>query len=173
VDFLCDIIGDGPLFGRLSERVAQGQLEGRVRLEGGREASEVLARFASCDIFALPCVIAGDGDRDGMPVALAEAMAMEVPVIATDILGISEMLRPGTGFLVPPADPVAMADAIEALHQAGTEGRREMGERARAVIARDFSLREGVRELLRRFAQAGAEANHTANGHRVYGEARV
>ncbi|MDL1893227.1 glycosyltransferase, partial [Sphingobacteriales bacterium CHB3] len=74
VDFECDIVGDGPLRAKLEAMVAQYHLTDQVHLVGGRPQTEVLAGLARADLFVLACVVAQDGDRDGMPVALAEAM---------------------------------------------------------------------------------------------------
>jgi len=152
--FECRVVGDGPLLQMLQDQIRLAGLEGQVELLGGRTHSEVIGRLSECDVFVLPCVVAPDGDRDGMPVALAEAMAMEVPAVATDVVGISEMVQPGTGLLVAQKDSRALADAIERLARAGPEARKAMGKRGRAFVAREFDLHAGVRLLALRFAEA-------------------
>jgi colanic acid/amylovoran biosynthesis glycosyltransferase len=157
LDFECRIVGDGPLGPKLEEQAARHNLQERVRLMGGQPQSQVrwlLQQWA--DLFALPCVIAGDGDRDGMPVALAEAMAMELPVISTDIVGIRELVQPGTGILVPPHDPAALAEALRTIGTQVPAGRIEMGRRGRAIVEAEFNLFKGTRQLARLFREAAA-----------------
>ena len=69
--------------------------------------------YRQADLFVLPCQIADDGDRDGIPNVLVEAMAMEVPVVSTSIASIPELIQhEKTGLLVEPKDPIALATAI-------------------------------------------------------------
>jgi glycosyltransferase involved in cell wall biosynthesis len=103
------------------------------------------------DVFVLPCVIAKDGDRDGIPVSLAEAMAMELPVISTEIVGIGELVRPETGVLVPPRDANALAEELRAIYAASPSTRAEMGRRGRAVVDAEFNLVRGTTQLAQLF----------------------
>lgn len=156
LDFECRVVGEGPLKRELAERIAQYDLGDRVGLMGGQPQSQVLGLLASwADVFALPCVIAQDGDRDGIPVSLAEAMAMELPVISTDIVGISELVQPGTGILVPPRDPLALAEALRTIHAASPSARGEMGRRGRAVVDAEFNLIKGTAQLAHLFRDGG------------------
>jgi glycosyltransferase involved in cell wall biosynthesis len=76
----------------------------------------VLGFYRRADVFAIGCQIAENGDRDGIPNVLMESMSMGVPVVATDVGGIPELIVSGeTGLLVPPASPELMALAIEKL----------------------------------------------------------
>ena len=75
-----------------------------------RQVSRLLAET---HLFVMPSIVAPSGDRDGTPTVIAEALLHEVPVVATRVCGIPEMVRPGeTGWLVPPEDPQALAQAI-------------------------------------------------------------
>ncbi|MFB3903769.1 MAG: glycosyltransferase [Acidobacteriota bacterium] len=154
IDFECQIVGDGPLFNALRDQIRLSGLARQVELLGEANHDEIVKRLSECDIFVLPCVVASDGDRDGMPVALAEAMAMEVPVVTTAVAGINEMVQPGTGLLVAQKDPAALADAIEWLDHAGPEVRQAIGKRGRAIIAKEFDLKTGVRLLADQFARS-------------------
>jgi glycosyltransferase involved in cell wall biosynthesis len=116
---------------------------------------ELLSDWA--DVFTLPCVIASNGDRDGIPVSLAEAMAMELPVISTDIIGISELVQPDTGILIPPHNPAALAEAIRTISMQDHSTRRIMGLKGRAVVEAEFNLLKGTQELADLFCTSIAE----------------
>lgn len=158
LDVECRIVGGGPLENELRALVLEQQLGECVTLEGPRAKTEVLRRLTEADVFVLASVIARDGDRDGMPVALAEAMAMQVPVISTNIVGIGELVRPGVGYLVPPQDPVALARAIHSIYLMDTEARREIGRRGRAIVEADFELNKGIDCLAGLFRQSSTPA---------------
>ena len=144
----CQIVGDGPLFAALSEQIAGLGLQDSVHLLGGQPQEKVLNLLREwADVFVLPCVIAQDGDRDGIPVSLAEAMAMELPVVSTDIVGIRELIQPGTGILIPPHDPPALAEAIREIAVMEPQAFASMGRKGRAVINHEFNLDKGTRQL--------------------------
>jgi colanic acid/amylovoran biosynthesis glycosyltransferase len=151
IDFECRIIGDGPLKAELETQIERLKLKERVFLLGAQPHSEVIAHLNWCDIFVLACVVAKDGDRDGMPVSLAEAMAMAVPVASCDLPGIDELVRPGTGLLVPPRDSHLLAEALQSIHALSPSDRTDMGVRGRAVVDADFSLLKGTRRLMALF----------------------
>ena len=89
---------------------------------------------------------------EGIPVALMEAMAMERPVVATDISGVSELVEDGvTGLLVPPGDPGRLAAALRAIHD-DPELAARLGRAGRRRVAEDFDLARSAAELARRFA---------------------
>lgn len=112
-DVRLEIIGDGPDRAALEAQIAQLGLGDRVILRGGQPPSEVRATLARAQVFALPAREARDGDTDGLPVALLEAMAHGVAVVATPIAGLPEAVIDGeTGLLVAPDDPRALAAAI-------------------------------------------------------------
>ena len=111
-----DIIGDGPLREELAAQIDRLGLIGRVRLLGVATTSEVLAAMAAARAVVLPCRIDVDGDRDGMPTVLVEALSRGVPVVSTDVVGISELVTDGeTGLLVGPEDAPALAAALDRL----------------------------------------------------------
>ena len=88
-----DIIGDGPLREELTNQIDRLGLTGRVRLLGVATTSEVLAAMRAARAVVLPCRVDLDGDRDGMPTVLVEALAHGIPVVSTDIVGIGELVR--------------------------------------------------------------------------------
>ena len=154
LDFECHIIGQGPLHAELKAMIEAQGLRERVHLLGAQPQSEVFHFLHQTNVFVLACVIAQNGDRDGMPVAIAEAMAMEVPVISTDIVGIGEMVQPGTGYLIPMRDASALAEAIWKIYKHDTTTRMEMGRHGRAVIDQHFDLHKGIETLAALFERS-------------------
>ncbi len=165
MNFECRIIGDGPQRVQLEQQIAALDLQDHVTLLGSQPKDRVLANLQSADVFALPATIAPDGDRDGMPVALAEAMAVGIPVISTNIVGIRELVRVGTGFLVPSDDAQALAGALQRVQAMPVAERRAMGVRAREIVAREFELESGVRQLAALFHSSANDPDaRTAKG---------
>lgn len=113
VAFKCRIIGDGPERPRLEMAIKLKQLINEVELVGSVPPPETIKYYQSADIFALANLVEEDGNRDGIPNVIAEAMAMELPVISTTVSAISELVEnKKTGYLLPPAEPNDFADAI-------------------------------------------------------------
>ncbi|MDY0042858.1 MAG: glycosyltransferase, partial [Desulforhabdus sp.] len=113
VDFQLVQIGSGEITPQLIDLVHDLGIGGRVQLLGTLPHEEVIKHYRSAHCFALACKIAVDGDRDGIPNVLVEAMAVGLPVVATRVSAIPELVEDGvTGTLVEPENPAAMADAI-------------------------------------------------------------
>lgn len=143
----CHIIGEGELEGVLRDRIAAQALDGVVRLTGPRPQVEVLRALRSCKVFVAPCVIGEDGNRDGLPTTILEAMASGAPCIATPVTGIPEVVRDGdTGMIVASGDASALAQAVARLLDAPHE-RRRLAERARGLIESSFDSRVTARQL--------------------------
>src|SRR5690606_19539686 len=106
------IAGDGPERSRLEQLVDQMQLRGRVTLVGARSEDDVRELLQRASVACLACIESPDGNRDGIPVALIEAMASGVPVVTTRVGAISELVE-GAGTLVEPCDPDALAAALD------------------------------------------------------------
>ena len=95
----------------------------------------------------MPSLIAPSGDRDGIPNVILEALLCEVPVVATEVSGIPEVVIPGdTGWLTPPGDPEALARDMVAALADPAEARRR-AERGRALVAREFDSRTNYARL--------------------------
>jgi len=119
-----------------------------VTAHGPLKRSQVAALVGRAGVFALPCRTGPDGDRDGLPVAMMEAMAAGIPVVTTRLPGLSELVDERCGWVVPQEDVHALRDALaDALGR--PEERRRRGERARERIARRFSLAGQVSGLQR------------------------
>lgn len=111
INFRCEIVGEGPERAALEQAIAAGKLENKVRLLGAQ--TDIKKYLQRADVFVMPCVQDETGDRDGIPTTLMEAMAMEVPVISTNISGIPELVQhEQTGLLTPPENVEALAQAI-------------------------------------------------------------
>jgi glycosyltransferase involved in cell wall biosynthesis len=155
VAFGCLIVGErGSAYESMRQQIAERELAGHVRLHGAVTQDELRAIYARARVFALPCQIMEDGDRDGFPNVLAESMAMGVPVVSTRISGIPELIDDGVhGLLVEPRDPDALAAALrrvledDALHASlARDGRRRICDRfdsRRTTVAlRDLFARQ-------------------------------
>jgi len=114
--FRCAIVGDGPLRGELEGQISQLRLKDTVTLLGAMAHDQLVSFYGQASIFALCPHVMEDGDRDGIPNVLAEAMAAGLPVVSTRVSGIPELVEDRrTGLLVGPKDPAALADAVEGL----------------------------------------------------------
>ncbi len=145
--FTCRIIGDGPLAGRLTSRARSLGIAPLVAFEGAQPHEAVAAAYGLTDVFVQASVVLPDGDRDGIPNVLLEAMASGLPVVASDVAGIPEAVTDGeTGLLVPSSDPDALAAAIARL-AADPALRSALGHAARARILGRFDRRAAVRTM--------------------------
>ena len=126
------VVGEGPRRAALEAQIAASAAP--VRLLGARSAREVRDLLEGASAFALPCKIAADGDRDSMPVALKEAMALELPVLSTREVGIPELVGADRGRLVPPGDPEALAAGLGALLALAPEERAALGRAGAAWV---------------------------------------
>ena len=134
------IVGEGPDRKVLETLIANKGLSSIVRLTGSIPHMQVRGLLEDADVFVLPCIIASDGSRDGIPNVILEAMAMRLPVVSTTVSAIPEAVEHGsTGLLVPPGDTPALAEAISRLAGAPDE-RVRMGDAGRRKVARDFDL---------------------------------
>lgn len=142
-----DLAGDGPLEGDLRARVASLGLEGRVGFLGSIPAEDVRERMAVSDAVVLASRVAEDGDRDGLPVVLVEALALGVPAVSTRVAGIPELLTPESGHTVEPDRADLLAAALAACLSEGAEERTARARAGRLAVEREFDVRRQVEEL--------------------------
>ena len=157
VDFRCTIMGGGPDEEDMKRLIRECDLEDLVTLRGACRQPEVLSAYQEHDLFALTCVVLSDGGRDGIPVVLMEAMAMQMPVVSTPVSGIPELVRHGeTGWLVPERDEIAIAEAITYL-AADRPLRERLGRNGRVLVEQEFEILGNAARLAGVFRQVEAE----------------
>jgi len=155
-DFLCLLIGDGPLEEEIHQKIAILGLKDYIRLTGRLPHEELLRMYyqRKIDIVVLPSIVTSEGDKEGIPVALMEAMAHGTPVIATRTGGIPELLSGGAGIMVKEKDANELADALEEL-MIDDEKRKAIGESGRKRVIEDFDLIKNTRKLLETIERSG------------------
>lgn len=150
----CDIIGAGEDEMRLQNQIASCGLEDTVRLVGPMPQRDIIGRMRNAAVFACPCVVSRDGNRDGLPTVLVEAMALGLPVVSTDVVGIPELVRDNeTGLCVEGGDPLALADAMERL-LGDAALRQRLSRDARALIDAEFEITRNAARQREIFASA-------------------
>jgi colanic acid/amylovoran biosynthesis glycosyltransferase len=153
--FVCQIVGEGPEQDRLEELIREHHLSDMVQLTGPLPQTKLVEMLAQSSIFVFPAIHDSSGDTDNLPTVLIEAMASRLPIVATKIAGIPEIVQHDeNGFLVPEKDPAQLADAIRAL--AGNKAMRErFGTASRRITEEKFALPHTVGQLKKLFAQFG------------------
>ena len=148
VAFRYRILGIGPWERRLRTLIEQYQLEDVVEMPGFKPSHEVKAMLDDADVFLLPSVTGADGDMEGIPVALMEAMAVGIPVVSTLHSGIPELVEADkSGWLVPENDARALAQRLAAFSQLDTDELAPVIKRAREKVEHDFNQQVINREL--------------------------
>jgi glycosyltransferase involved in cell wall biosynthesis len=151
VDVTCTLVGDGPDRTTLVRQITTAGLEGRVAVAGRRTRAEVAELIGRAHVLVSPSVPTAEGKREGIPVVLMEAMASGVPVVASGISGIPELVEDGkTGLLVPPRDPSALASALHRLHD-DPAFRESLARAGREMVEREFDVRKNAGDLVHRF----------------------
>jgi glycosyltransferase involved in cell wall biosynthesis len=147
-------VGDGPDRSMLEDRVAAANLGGQVQLLGIRTRAEIAALLASTDVLVAPSVPTREGKREGIPVVLMEAMASGVPVVASRLSGIPELVTDGqNGKLFPAGDATALADALGEL-AADPALRERLGRAGRTTVLREFDIDTNAARLVEAFRAA-------------------
>ena len=164
--FRCCLIGGGPMKNELEKLALELGLQDWVTLLPQMSQTELLSYYRQADLFALACEVQDDGDRDGIPNVLVEAMAMGIPVVSTAISGIPELVENGVnGLLTPEKNPAALAAAIKTL-LLQPELAQKLGAAGRAKVEREFDAHRNVEkigELLRGALERGAFAETERN----------
>jgi len=141
------LIGDGAEREKILALINELELSAVTRWLGTLPHHEVLEYYRNSDLFVLGCEVASNGDRDGIPNVLLESMAMGVPVVATAISAIPELVENGvTGLLVPPRQPDRLADAMQTM-LTDRELRNRIIPAARQTVVKNFDNRRLVQDL--------------------------
>ena len=173
IDFRCDIIGDGPLRDELQQAINQAGLSERVRLTGALPQQDVRQRINRATMFVLPSVLLADGNADGIPVALMEAMACGATAISTRVSGIPELIHhEENGLLVTPGQATELADAMARL-LADAPLRTRLAQAARNTIIHDFDADIEAAKLLGRIQAVQPDTGRWQGGKPASSPLRV
>ena len=154
--FRCELIGDGEERESLEKLRAALDIGDRVEMTGALPRDEVVARIRRASVMAAPCVVGDDGNRDGLPTVLLEAMALGTACVSTPVTGIPEVVRDGeTGLLVPERDVAALAGAIGRVLDDRELG-RGFARAARGLIEESFDLHRNTAAIRSMFEAAVA-----------------
>lgn len=157
---ICLIIGEGELKQELTNQIQQSGLQNKVRLLGFYRREQVLALLKSSDIFVMPSLY------EGTPIALLEAAALSLPILASDTGGIPELVQnEQDALLVPPEDANALAQGLLRLSQ-DRPFAIQLGRNAREKISSDFNLNSQILATIKTYHQAWAKYHTKATNHR-------
>jgi colanic acid/amylovoran biosynthesis glycosyltransferase len=149
----CRIVGEGPERPTLERLIEEHRLRDSVELVGAQPLDRVYEELRQADVFVLLSEVGRSGYRDGFPTAILEAMAAELPVLATSLSGIPEMVEDGvTGLLVQERDVEASSRALQCLLESA-ETRRAMGRAGRSRVRELFDLDRSADQLAALLAQ--------------------
>ncbi|WP_150460732.1 glycosyltransferase [Nesterenkonia ebinurensis] len=151
-----DIAGDGPLAAELEAQIAALDLQDQVHLLGPRTQAEINELLGSHDVFAAPFVVGPDGNADGLPTVLLEAMARGIRCVAADVTAVGEVTRSAeTGWLVPSGDLTAFTEALAEAVQPGDH--TPMTDAARTLVEEQFDSSRQAIQLAELCTPAGGE----------------
>ncbi len=153
VSFVLRIVGNGPERPALEAAIAQQGLAERVSILPPLTQAQLRELYGCCALVVLACRVAPDGDRDGIPVSLMEALAAGLPVVSTSVSGIPELVDEQVGILVPPGSASQLAAAIAEL-LADADRRKAMGRAGAARIRESFSVEKSAEQLMQLFRGA-------------------
>ena len=147
VDFSCEIIGTGELEESLRNQISDLGLEHHVLLSGPMPQNVVRDKIREATVFAAPCVIGEDGNRDGLPTVITESLAIGTPCIATDVTGIPEIIRhEETGIIVAQESPKELALEVERLLDSPERCKR-LAKNGRHLIEHEFDAATNVQQI--------------------------
>jgi len=146
-DFKVKLIGDGPLEAELKDRAHALKIDKIVKFEGVLEETSLISNYETASVFVHPSVELPDGRKDGIPVSIMEAMAMELPVVSTYCSGIPEIVDDNwNGILVSQRNPAKLAEALRFLLENPTVA-KEFGRRGREKVVREYNIDLNAKKL--------------------------
>ncbi len=153
IPFRCRIVGEGNLYAELSNLINKNDLIKTVKLIGPKQQDDIANMLSEADCYVQPSVITSSGKMEGIPVALMEAMVSCLPVVASTLSGIPELVKDGeTGWLVPPRNAQKLAEAILQVYNNPSEAIIR-SQAARRLVLKEFELHKNVQKLSRLFYQ--------------------
>lgn len=161
VNFECEIIGSGDLETELRSQIESLSLADNVVLSGPMPQNVVREKIAAASVFAAPCVIGPDGNRDGLPTVITESLALGTPCVSTDVTGIPEIIRhEETGIIVSQGDAGELANQLKRLldDQALCHS---LATTARALVEKEFDAQKNVGEIRTLFHQSVQPASQS------------
>jgi len=148
LDFRLTLAGDGPRAVQLKHLAKKLGLSERVNFPGFVPYDAVSDLFSASDVFIMPSIVHSSGDRDGIPTVIMESLMHRVPVIATDVAGIAEVIQDGaTGLLIPEKDPQALANAVRRM-VSDRDSALDMARRGRERVMEMFDPMRNHQEVL-------------------------
>lgn len=173
VPFTCRFVGEGPDRAALERQVVDAGLSDRVEFLGRRTRTEIAGLIGSSDVLVAASVPTRSGKREGIPVVLMEAMSAGLPVVASALSGIPELVIDGSsGLTVPPGDAASIAAALRRLHDA-PELRTRLGVAARERVMAEFDVDRNARRLIERFAAVATGRGDRSTRASLPGPTRV
>ena len=146
--FKCVIIGEGPDRHALTAQIEKLGLQKYVTLEGMKPQSYIFEMFNKARMFVLPCVISKNGDRDGIPNVMIEALAMKTPVISTTVSGVPEIIKNNnTGMAVEPRNTAQLTEAMIKMINTPDDA-IVFAENGRKLVEEKFDIKKNIRELV-------------------------
>src|SRR5258706_8652888 len=159
--FQCQIVGYGALRNKLEKMIVDLALQSRVLLPGRMTQDRLAALYPRASLFVLPCLVTEDGDRDGIPNVLIEAMVCEVPVISTEVAGVPELVEhQKSGHLVEQRNSTALADAMQLLISSA-ELRNNLARKGRQTVLQGFTRESSARNVYNIFSSLLVSAEST------------
>lgn len=153
LNFECHFVGDGPDRKSLTALVEQTGLSDKVHFQGRLTRDEIARLLLDADVLAAPSVPTRDGRREGIPVVLMEAMGSGVPVVASNLSGIPELVNDQlTGLLITPRDATSLANALESCIK-DPQLRHRLGRAGREKVLREFDLNKSAARLAQYFME--------------------
>lgn len=149
IKFICQILFVSDIYeNEIFKLHRELQLQGVVELISDVTQERIVDFYSGADCFALPCNVSEDGDRDGIPTVIIEALSMELPVISTNVSGIPEIIKDGeTGLLIKPHDVNDLMIKIETLYK-DEDLRNRLGAAGRKIVQKQFEISTNVKNLL-------------------------
>jgi len=151
IEFTCHLVGDGPLRRKIETQIEYSKLADKIQLHGALPRNQIITMLGNADAFVLASVPTKQGKREGIPVVLMEAMSSGLPVVASNLSGIPELVEDGiSGILTPPKDSQLLARALAELY-GNPMLRSRMGKSGREKVLDEFSLEKNTSKLLKLF----------------------